>query len=101
MNIDEAFGLVLREMREYSKLNQDAFGAAAARTYIGRLERGEHSPTLERIVKIAEVLEIDPLVLILWAFDRSRGKEPGTSGEKGSQTLRRIMAAMLELKEKD
>lgn len=28
-------------------------------------------------------------------------KEPGTSGEKGSQAFRRMMAAMLELKEKD
>jgi|SRR5450830_1019857 len=91
LDIDEAFGVVLRELREYRGLNQDAFGSAASRTYIGRLEKGEHSPTLERVEQIAKVLKIDAVVLILWAYDRASGKQVGTTGEQASKTLAKLV----------
>lgn len=91
LDIDEAFGAVLRELREHRGLNQDAFGTAASRQYIGRLEKGEHSPTLERIEQIASVLEVDAAVLILWAYDRASEKSVGATGEQANQTLAKLV----------
>lgn len=91
MDIDEAFGAVLRELREHRGLNQDAFGTAASRQYIGRLEKGEHSPTLERIEQIAGVLEVDAAVLILWAYDRANERSVGATGEQANQALAKLV----------
>lgn len=100
LDIDEAFGLVLREIREFRGMRQDSFGSAASRNYIGRLEKGEHSPTLERVEKIAGALGVDPVLLLLWSYDRAGAKELGTSGVKGNDALKKLMAAMLDLEEK-
>lgn len=95
MDIDEAFGAVLRELREHRGLTQDAFGVAASRQYIGRLEKGEHSPTLDRIEQIAQVLEIDAAVLILWAYDRATDKPLGATGKKAGVTLSKLVDELL------
>ena len=33
--------------------------------YIGRLERGQHNPSLEKIAKIAKILEVEPYLLFI------------------------------------
>ncbi|MEE4130085.1 helix-turn-helix transcriptional regulator [Pseudomonas viridiflava] len=91
MNIDEAFGAVLRELREHQGLTQDAFGTAASRQYIHRLEKGEHSPTLDRVEQIAQVLGVDAVVLILWAYDRVSEKPVGHTGKRANQALAKLI----------
>ncbi len=55
-----AFGKRVSELRKNAGFSQEqfAFKCEVDRTYIGTIERGEKSPTLNTIVKIARALEI-------------------------------------------
>ena len=59
-NVNVAFGNVLRKYREGRGLSQDEFAelCGISRAYYGRIERGEHSPTLEKSQQIASTLNI-------------------------------------------
>lgn len=60
------FGLRLRRVRLESGLTQEdlAQRAGVDRTFPGRVERGETSPTLVTLVRLADALEVDPAVLV-------------------------------------
>ena len=55
-NINVQFGNVLRRIREGRHLSQEQFAelCGISRAYYGRVERGEHSITLELCQKISE-----------------------------------------------
>ena len=55
-NINIQFGNVLRRIREGRHLSQEQFAELCeiSRAYYGRIERGEHSVTLELCQKISE-----------------------------------------------
>lgn len=59
-NINVALGNILRKYREGRNLNQDEFAALCgiSRAYYGRIERGEHSLTVEKCHRIASALNI-------------------------------------------
>lgn len=48
------------------RLSQEGLAERAGlhRTFIGHLERGESTPTLVTIVRIAQALEVDPAELV-------------------------------------
>lgn len=62
----KSFGAVVRAERKRAKLAQDALAHEAKinRTYMGRLERDESSPTLIVVFAIAKALKIRPSLLI-------------------------------------
>ena len=55
-NINIQFGNILRKIREGRSMTQEDFAAFCniSRAYYGRIERGEHSVTLELCQKIAD-----------------------------------------------
>ena len=55
-NINIQFGNILRRIREGRFLSQEQFAefCGISRAYYGRIERGEHSVTLELCQKISE-----------------------------------------------
>ena len=55
-NINVQFGKILRRVREGRKMSQEEFAemCGISRAYYGRIERGEHSVTLELCQKILE-----------------------------------------------
>ena len=55
-NINIQFGLTLRKLRECRQMTQEEFAAfcGISRAYYGRIERGEHSVTLDLCQKISE-----------------------------------------------
>lgn len=55
-NINLQFGNSLRRLREARNMTQEEFAAfcGISRAYYGRIERGEHSATLEICQKISE-----------------------------------------------
>ena len=55
-DINVQFGNVLRKVREGREMSQDTFAefCGISRAYYGRIERGEHSATLELCQKISE-----------------------------------------------
>ena len=66
MNIEHAFGEVLRRLRTTSGLSQEelALRCGLDRTYISLLERGLRQPTLTTIFRIAANLQMTPSDLI-------------------------------------
>jgi len=59
-NVNAALGNVLRKYRESRGMAQDEFAelCGISRAYYGRIERGEHSPTVEKCQLIASALKI-------------------------------------------
>lgn len=55
-NINVQFGNILRKIREGRGLSQESFSeiCGISRAYYGRIERGEHSATLELCQKISD-----------------------------------------------
>ena len=60
MNINEKIGLAIRKLREDQGYTQNDFAEECqiSRAYYGRIERGEHSITLETCEKICKTLGI-------------------------------------------
>lgn len=56
----EAFGLVVRSMREERGIAQDAFALAAGvdRSYYGKLERGQRQPSLGILLRVSTALGV-------------------------------------------
>lgn len=59
-DINVQFGNVLRRIREGRHLSQEQFAelCGISRAYYGRIERGEHSATLELCKKISEATSL-------------------------------------------
>jgi transcriptional regulator with XRE-family HTH domain len=62
----QAFGNALKELREERGLSQEAAALTCGidRSYFGKLERADKSPTLRTIWQIADGLEIRPSALL-------------------------------------
>lgn len=59
-NIDYFLGNIIRKYREQRNLSQEDFANMCniSRAYYGRIERGEHSMTIEKCKRIADALDI-------------------------------------------
>lgn len=59
-NVNIQFGSILRKTRESRNMTQEEFAERCeiSRAYYGRVERGEHSITLDLCKKIADSLGI-------------------------------------------
>jgi transcriptional regulator with XRE-family HTH domain len=66
LRLGDLFPPALRAVRIAAGLSQDelAFRAGMTRNYVGALERGEQSPTLRTLDKLAEALGVSPLTLL-------------------------------------
>lgn len=65
-DLKEAFGSVIRALREEKGLSQQELAdySEVDRTYISDLERGLYYPSLNTIYKLAEILKLKPHELI-------------------------------------
>ncbi|MBW6487106.1 MAG: helix-turn-helix domain-containing protein [Syntrophobacterales bacterium] len=72
-SLEEAFGLVLRRLRQGCGLSQEALGFESGyhRTYISLLERGRKSPSLQTLFNLSRALKIDPAELIRQVADQT------------------------------
>jgi len=77
MELRKLFGNRLRILRKAKGLSQEALAEMADThsTYIGVIERGEQSPTLETIGKIARALDIKIKEFFLFPFEEDVAKE--------------------------
>ncbi len=66
MDLAEAFGVVVRELRIEAGLTQEQLGfeAGVRRTFVSVLELGQQQPTLTTIFKLAPSLGVTPAALI-------------------------------------
>lgn len=65
------FAKALKTVRLARRLSQEDFGFVSSRTYVSSLERGNYSPTLNKIDELAEVLGVHPLVLLALTYSKS------------------------------
>jgi len=65
-DLQRVLGRNLRNFREAEGLSQEAFAERMGyhRTYWAGIERGERNLTLQSLEKIADKLEIEPLLLL-------------------------------------
>lgn len=61
-----AFGMSVRAIRIEKQISQEELASLAgvARSHMGKIERGEHMPTLALILKVAVALEMSAAELI-------------------------------------
>ena len=84
--VEEAFGRVLRALREERGLSQEqlAHEAGSGRTFVSELERGVKGVSLSTLFRLAAVLEVAPFVLIRRVEAEmaapSRGRKGTSSG---------------------
>lgn len=68
MELKQAFGAALKQLRSDRKLSQEDFSDVSSRTYLSTLERGLKSPTIEKVDELASVLDIHPLTLLVSCY---------------------------------
>lgn len=68
MDINEAFGRALKEIRQSKGISQEKLSFAASRVYVSSLERGLKSPTLSIIDKLSKELDIHPISLLVLTY---------------------------------
>lgn len=75
----------LRRMRYNKGMSQEELAAQAGlyRTYVGHLEREVHSPTVDTLEKLAEILDVGPNRLL----HRSAAADPRPPREKAKTVV--------------
>ena len=68
MQIKHAFGKAFRLIRKYKKLTLLGFANVSGRTYIGAIEKGVKSPTLEKIDELGKFLDIHPITMLYLTY---------------------------------
>ena len=66
MTIEQALGREIKKARESLQKSQEtlAFDAGVHRTYVSLIERGQKSPTLAVIARLAKALNVRPSELL-------------------------------------
>ena len=64
--IDEAFGHVVRSLRNEVGLSQESLGLASGngRTFVSQLERGQRGESLKTIFRLSAVLQVRPSEIV-------------------------------------
>jgi transcriptional regulator with XRE-family HTH domain len=65
MNLDEAMGKALKEMRLATGLPQEAIGAS--QSFVSDVERGKKSVTIGRLEAFAHSVKVQPATLLIKA----------------------------------
>lgn len=78
-DLQRTLGANLRAYRQARNLSQEAFADACGlhRTYVGALERGERNLTLRTLERMAELLDVDPLDLLVPPVPATTRTAPG------------------------
>lgn len=66
MELNEALGLVIKELRQQRGLPQEGLGPS--QSYISAIERGKWKPSLEKIEQVAAILSVHPASLLILAY---------------------------------
>ena len=74
MNLKTLLGKNVKYYRFRKKLTQEQLAEIldASSNYVGRLERGQHSPSLDKIEIIATALDIEPYELFIRRHDTDK-----------------------------
>lgn len=68
MEIRHAFAKALRKARKANGLTQEDFSVVSSRTYLSTLERGQKSPTLDKVHVLAQTIGVHMLSLLTLTY---------------------------------
>ncbi|MDR7308668.1 helix-turn-helix transcriptional regulator [Rhodoferax saidenbachensis] len=68
MELRHAFAKALRKARKANGLTQEDFADVSSRTYLSTLERGQKSPTLDKVHVLAQTIGIHVLSLMTLTY---------------------------------
>lgn len=90
-------GKALRLARTAAGLTQEDFGVVSSRTYVSTIERGQNSPTFEKLEALAHALKLHPgtLMLLPYLVD-----EPAARRSELLELLRRQIDVCLDSAER-
>jgi len=68
-HVQKAFGRQVRQLRKLRQFTQEEIAGRAGISYkyVGQIERGEVNPSLDIVVRLAQVLEVAPADLLEFA----------------------------------
>lgn len=90
MELNEALGLVIKELRQHRELSQEGLGPS--QSYISAIERGKWKPSLEKIEQVAAILSVHPASLLILAYLKQAPEE------ETDQILSGIQAEVADLR---
>lgn len=90
MELNEALGLVIKELRQQRELPQEGLGPS--QSYISAIERGKWKPSLEKIEQVAAILSVHPASLLILAYLKQ------VPDGEADQILRGIQAEVADLR---
>ncbi|HTK34708.1 MAG TPA: helix-turn-helix transcriptional regulator [Caulobacteraceae bacterium] len=76
MRWEAVIGGNLRRLRKAQGLSQEKLAAEVEldMRQLGRIERGESFPSLGTLIRLAEILDVEPAVLLRREFSESAGR---------------------------
>lgn len=89
MEAAEALAVVVRAVRRGQGLSQEDLNSID-RSHLSRIERGEVSITIDMLVRLASILELDAAALILMATSLQASEPFGDGLRRVSRQLNRI-----------
>lgn len=96
MDAAEALAVVIRGVRRGQGLSQEDINIIG-RSHFSRIERGEVSITLDVLVRLAGILDLDPAALILMATSLQAHESFSDGLKRLSKQLTRIKKAGIDL----
>ena len=91
MELNRALGEALRHVRKFRGMTQEDFEPTSGRPYISKIERGLHSPSVEKVAELCGQLGVTPTTLFTLAFLIADGC---TDPTELLSTLKRELKAM-------
>lgn len=96
MDAAEALAVVVRGIRRGQGLSQEDI-TSIGRSHLSRIERGELSITLEVLIRLAEMFDLDPAALLLMATSMQNHESFKDGQKRLSKQLARIRKVGIDL----
>jgi transcriptional regulator with XRE-family HTH domain len=68
VELNRALGMALRHVRKFRGMTQEDFEPTSGRPYISKIERGLHSPSVEKVAELCSQLGVTPTTLFSLTF---------------------------------
>lgn len=68
MELKQAFGQALKQLRMSQGLTQEDFSDVSSRTYLSTLERGLKSPAIDKLDEIGAAMGIHPATILIYSY---------------------------------
>ncbi|WP_339461331.1 helix-turn-helix domain-containing protein [Pseudomonas sp. EA_105y_Pfl2_R69] len=90
MDYRQALGSSMRKIRKARGLSQESFADVSSRGHISELERGVIGITVEKLIELAEVMQVHPMTVLLDSFSQYDDVMPARLLEQIAEELKQV-----------